>query len=314
LCKEQLKCVLIHVKTSCSYDHVYSNTLELHTQYTQNQKRSLLINSIKDTYIFFLYVSAVSQSITHFINVITINILIIHSDRSWEINIQQEHTLFNDKTLTNHIHLDINIHMNLRFCLLIFLNYMLFIYKNLYEENFLFFSWWFKVFIESLSFFEILKQFICKLIIKLSFKLTFWTRIKIKSSCSHFQPDLSWVAHIFNLMQLDLTENWVNSIWLIKNLSVTLRKLNIEIFPIFNFCIIFLHYLLIESHEEKHEDCLTESHNEKHEEKHDEKHEEKHEEKTWRSFDFDRKSWRENMIESHEEDHEDCSIKLFTSI
>jgi len=50
------------------------------------------------------------------------------------------------------------------------------------------------------------------------------------------------------------------------------RKLNIEIFPIFNFCIIFLHYLLIESHEEKHE--------ESHDEKHDEKHEEEHEEKT----------------------------------
>jgi len=89
-----------------------------------------------------------------------------------------------------------------------------------------------------------------------------------------------------------------------------------------------LHYLLIESHEEKHEDHLIKSHDEKHEEKHeesydkkheekheessDEKHEEKHEEKIWRSFDFDRKSWRKNMIESYEEDHEDCSIKLFT--
>jgi len=43
-----------------------------------------------------------------------------------------------------------------------------------------------------------------------------------------------------------------------------------------------LHYLLIESHEEKHEDRLIESHKEKHEnhliESHDEKHEEKHEE------------------------------------
>ncbi len=84
------------------------------------------------------------------------------------------------------------------------------------------------------------------------------------------------------------------------------RELNIENFPVFDFCIIFLHYLLIESHEEKHEDCLIESH--------DEKHEEKHEGKTWRLFDFDRESWRENMVESHEENHEDCSIKLFTSI
>ncbi len=79
-----------------------------------------------------------------------------------------------------------------------------------------------------------------------------------------------------------------------------------------------LHYLLIESHKEEHEDRLIKSHDEKHEEKHeekhDEKHEEKHEEKTWRSFDFDRESWRENMVESHEENYEDCLIKLFTSI
>ncbi len=57
------------------------------------------------------------------------------------------------------------------------------------------------------------------------------------------------------------------------------RELNIEIFSIFDFCIIFLHYLLIESHEEKHEECLIESHDEKHEEKHEESHDEKHREK-----------------------------------
>ena len=38
-----------------------------------------------------------------------------------------------------------------------------------------------------------------------------------------------------------------------------------------------LHYLLIESREEKHKDHLIKNH--------DEEHEEKHEEKTWRSFD-----------------------------
>jgi len=43
------------------------------------------------------------------------------------------------------------------------------------------------------------------------------------------------------------------------------RELNIENFPVFDFCITFLHYLLIESHEEKHEDHLIESHKEKHE-------------------------------------------------
>ncbi len=169
-----------------------------------------------------------------------------------------------------------------------------------------------------------------KLIIKLSFELTFWTWIEIESNCSHFQLDSSRIAHIFNLTRLDSTENWVNSTQLIKNSSLTSRKLNIEKISIFNFCIIFLHYLLIESHKEKHEDHLIKSHKEKHEdylieshkekhedcliESHDEKHEEKHEEKTWRLFDFDRKSWRKNMIESHEENHKDCSIKLFTSI
>ena len=155
--------MLIYVETSCSCNHIYLNTLELHTWYTQNQRRSLLVNSIEDTYIFFLYVSAVSQSITHFIDVITINILIVHSNKSWKINVQQEHTLFNDKTLTNYIHLNIDIHMNLHFCLLIFLNYMLSIYKSLYEENFLFFSWQFEAFIKNLSFLEILKRFICNI-------------------------------------------------------------------------------------------------------------------------------------------------------
>ncbi len=139
-----------------------------------------------------------------------------------------------------------------------------------------------------------------KLIIELSFKLTFWTWIEIESSYSHFQLNSSWVAHIFNLTRLDSTENWVNSTWLVKNSSLTSRELNIENFSVFDFCIIFLHYLLIESHKEKHEDYLIKSHKEKHkdhlieshDEKHREKHEEKHEEKTWRSFDFDRKSWR----------------------
>jgi len=62
-----------------------------------------------------------------------------------------------------------------------------------------------------------------------------------------------------------------------------LKKLNIEKFSIFNFCIIFLHYLLIESHEEKHENHLIKSHKEKHEdyliESHDKIHDKEHEEK-----------------------------------
>ncbi len=153
--------MLVHVKTSCFCNHVYLNTLELHIQHTQNQERFFLVNSIKDTYIFFLYVSAVSQSITHLIDVITINTLIIHSNKSWKINVQQWHILLDNETLTNHVHLNINIHVNLCFYLLIFLNYMLFIYKNLYKENFLFFSQQFEAFVKSLSFLEILKQLIC---------------------------------------------------------------------------------------------------------------------------------------------------------
>ncbi len=140
-----------------------------------------------------------------------------------------------------------------------------------------------------------------RLIVKLSFELTFWIQLDLKLSCSHFQLDSSWVEHIFNLTRLDSTRNRVNSTQLIKNLSLTSRELNIEIFPVFDFCIIFLHYLLIESHEEKHEDCLIESHKEEHKdcliESHKGKHEdhliESHDGKTWRSF--DRKSWRRNM-------------------
>jgi len=78
-----------------------------------------------------------------------------------------------------------------------------------------------------------------RLIIELSFMLTFWTWIEIESSCSHFQLNLSQIAHIFNLTWLNSTENWVNLIWLVKNLSLTSRELNIEKFSIFDFCIIF---------------------------------------------------------------------------
>ena len=90
---------------------------------------------------------------------------------------------------------------------------------------------------------HILSMIEIKLIIKSSFELTFWTQIEIESSYSHFQLNLSQVTYIFNMMQLNLTENWVNLTWFIKNLSLMSRELNIENFPIFDFCIIFLHYL-----------------------------------------------------------------------
>ncbi len=207
----------------------------------------------------------------------------------------------------------------------------------------------------------ILSKFWIRLIVESSFELTFWTRIVLESGCPHFQLDPSRIEHIFNSTRLDPTGNWVNSTRLAKNLSLASRGLNIENFPVFDFCITFLHYLLIESHEGKHEDRLIESHKEKHEDrlieshdeeheekhegehegkhedrliedhdekhkeeheeehegehegrlieghdgkhkgKHKEKHGEKHEGETWRPFDFDRESWRENMVESHEE-------------
>ena len=102
-----------------------------------------------------------------------------------------------------------------------------------------------------------------RLIIKSSFELTFWIQLDLKSNCSHFQLDSSWVAYIFNSTRLNSTENWVNSTRFVKNLSLTSRELNIEIFPIFCFCITFLHYLFDRSHDEKHEDYMIESHEEK---------------------------------------------------
>jgi len=55
------------------------------------------------------------------------------------------------------------------------------------------------------------------------------------------------------------------------------RGLNIEIFPVFDFCITFLHYLLIESHEGEHEDRLVESHKGEHEGRLIESHKGEHE-------------------------------------
>ncbi len=72
-----------------------------------------------------------------------------------------------------------------------------------------------------------------RLIIKLSFELTFWIWLNSKSSCSHFQLNSSQIEHIFNSTWLNSTENWINSTWLVKNLSLMSRKLNKEIFSTF---------------------------------------------------------------------------------
>jgi len=96
------------------------------------------------------------------------------------------------------------------------------------------------------------------------FGLRFWTRTEIGSGCSHFQPDPSRVAHIFNPTRPDPTGNWVNPTRPAKDPSLAPRGLNIENFPVFGFCITFLHYLLIGSHKGEHEGRLVGSHKGEH--------------------------------------------------
>ncbi len=97
-----------------------------------------------------------------------------------------------------------------------------------------------------------------------------WSSSWVSSWHFELKSTSSWVAHIFNSTRLNLTENWINSTWLVKNLSLTSRELNIEIFPVFCFCIIFLHYLFDRESWRK----------------------------TWRLY--DRESWRKVIIESHD--------------
>ena len=95
----------------------------------------------------------------------------------------------------------------------------------------------------------------------------------------HFEPEprSGRVAHIFNPTRRDSTGNWVNPTRPAKDPSLAPRGLNIENFPVFDFCITFLHYLLIESHEGEHEGRLIEG----------------HDGETWRPF--GRRPWRGNM-------------------
>ncbi len=98
-----------------------------------------------------------------------------------------------------------------------------------------------------------------RLIIKSSFHIYILTRFKYLSQTSWFNLN-TWIEH------LNLTWYWfqveselADLIWLIKQLNMTSRKLNIEIFPIFRLCIIFLIESHKEKHEEKHKDHLIES-------------------------------------------------------
>ncbi len=78
-----------------------------------------------------------------------------------------------------------------------------------------------------------------------SFALWLLNWLSSQVSSWHFELESisGRVAYIFNSTRLDSTENWVNSTRFVKNLSLMSRELNIEIFPVFCFCIIFLHYL-----------------------------------------------------------------------
>jgi len=133
-----------------------------------------------------------------------------------------------------------------------------------------------------------------RLIIKLSFELIFWILLDSKLNCSHFQLNSSWIEHIFNSIQLDSTRNRANSTQFAKNLNLASRELNIEIFPVFCFCIIFLHYLFDRESwretwrlfgREPWREVMVGS----------------HDGETWRSFDFGREPWRGNMVGSHKE-------------
>ncbi len=93
--------------------------------------------------------------------------------------------------------------------------------------------------------------------IKICMKLLLWLNLCQLSSFSWLNWSSSWVlnwhfklksrlsriAHIFNSTQLDSIKNWVNLTWLSRNLSLTSRELNIEIFRFLTFalpfCIIF---------------------------------------------------------------------------
>ncbi len=111
-----------------------------------------------------------------------------------------------------------------------------------------------------------------RLIIKSSFHIYILTQLKYSSRIFWLNSN-TWVeSHDSTRYQSQVESELVDSTWLVKQLNITSRELNIEIFSIFRLCIIFL----IESHKEKHE--------EKHEKKHEEKHEEKHEDYLIESF------------------------------
>ncbi len=102
-----------------------------------------------------------------------------------------------------------------------------------------------------------LNQF--KLIIKSSFNINLLTQLKYLISIFWLDSN-TWFQHsdsVWYRSQVDTRFKF--SIQLIKKSNMTSRELNIEIFPIFRLCIIFLIESHKEKHEEKHEDHLIKS-------------------------------------------------------
>ncbi len=82
-----------------------------------------------------------------------------------------------------------------------------------------------------------------RLIIKLSFDINLLTRLKY--SISIFWLNLNtWFQHSDSIWYRFQVNTWFEfSTQLVKKSNMMSRELNIEIFPVFRLCIIFLHYL-----------------------------------------------------------------------
>ncbi len=98
-----------------------------------------------------------------------------------------------------------------------------------------------------------------RLIIKLSFNINLLTQLEYSISIFWLNSNTQF-QHSDSIWYQFQVNTWFKfSTWLVKKSNMMSRELNIEIFPIFRLCIIFLIKNHKEKHEEKHEDCLIES-------------------------------------------------------
>ena len=103
------------------------------------------------------------------------------------------------------------------------------------------------------------RWYMLRLIVESSFNINLLTQLEYLISI--FWLDWNTRFQSFDLIwywfQVDTRFEFLTR--LVKKLKITSRKLNIEIFPVFRLCIIFLIESHKEKHEEKHEDCLIKS-------------------------------------------------------